>query len=88
MFRIRSITLYKGTDTKEYLFTDNAYVYGHNNVGKTALTKVIDNALGSSERLSHAGLDNIDAVGAYFKLFTPFFITNRRKYPFCLIPSA
>lgn len=65
MFRIRSITLYKGTDTKEYLFTDNAYVYGHNNVGKTALTKVIDYALGSSERLSHAGLDNIDAVGAY-----------------------
>ena len=65
MFRIRSITLYKGTDTKEYLFTDNAYIYGHNNVGKTALTKVIDYALGSSERLSHAGLDNIDAVGAY-----------------------
>ena len=37
MFRIRSIALYKGTDKKEYLFTDNAYVYGHNNVGKTAL---------------------------------------------------
>ena len=65
MFRIRSITLYKGTDRKEYLFTANAYVYGHNNVGKTALTKVIDYALGSRECLSHAGLDNIDAVGAY-----------------------
>ena len=65
MFRIRSITLYKGMDRKEYPFTDNAYVYGHNNVGKTALTKVIDYALGSSEGLSHAGLDNIDAVGAY-----------------------
>ncbi len=65
MFRIRSITLYKGTDRKDYLFTENAYVYGHNNVGKTAFTKVIDYALGSSERLSHAGLDNIDAVGAY-----------------------
>lgn len=65
MFRIRSITLYKGTDKKEYRFTDNAYVYGHNNVGKTALTKAIDYALGSSERLSHAGLDNIDAVAAY-----------------------
>ncbi len=65
MFRIRSIALYKGTDKKEYLFTDNAYVYGHNNVGKTALIKAIDYALGSSESLSHAGLDNIDAIGAY-----------------------
>lgn len=65
MFRIRSITLHKGTAMKEYLFTDTAYIYGHNNVGKTAFTKVIDFALGSSERLSHAGLDNIEAVGAY-----------------------
>lgn len=65
MFRIKCITLYKGSEKKEYLFTDNTYVYGHNNVGKTALTKVIDYALGSSEQLSHAGLDNIDAVGAY-----------------------
>lgn len=65
MFRLKCITLYKGTEKKDYHFTDNAYVYGHNNVGKTALTKVIDYALGSSERLSHAGLDNIDAVGVY-----------------------
>lgn len=65
MFRIKCITLYKGSEKKEYLFTDNTYVYGHNNVGKTALTKVIDYALGSSEQLSHAGLDNIDSVGAY-----------------------
>lgn len=65
MFRIRSITLYKDLDKKEYRFTDNSYVYGHNNVGKTALIKVIDYALGSSERLSHAGLDNIDAIAAY-----------------------
>lgn len=65
MFRLKCITLYKGTEKKDYHFSDNAYVYGHNNVGKTALTKVIDYALGSSERLSHAGLDNIDAVGVY-----------------------
>lgn len=65
MFRIKCITLYKGTEKKDYFFSDNAYVYGHNNVGKTALTKVIDYALGSSEPLSHAGLDNIDAVGVY-----------------------
>ena len=67
MFRIYSIALYKGTEKKEYLFTDNAYIYAHNNVGKTALTKLIDFALGSSDQLSHAGLDNIDAVGAYIK---------------------
>ena len=65
MFRIRSVTLYKGTEKKEYLFSDNAYVYGHNSVGKTALTKVIDFVLGSSDILSHDGLDNIDEVGAY-----------------------
>lgn len=65
MFRIKCITLYKGDEKKDYSFSDNAYVYGHNNVGKTALTKVIDYVLGSSEHLSHAGLDNIDAVGGY-----------------------
>ncbi len=65
MFRIRNIILYKGTEKKEYYFSDTAYVYGHNDVGKTALTKVIDFVLGCSEPLSHAGLDNIDAVGAY-----------------------
>ncbi len=66
MFRLRSITLYKGVEKKVYDFSDTAYVYGHNNVGKTALTKVIDYILGSSDPLSHAGLDNIEAVGGYF----------------------
>lgn len=66
MFRIRGITFYKGTEKREYSFSDTAYVYGHNDVGKTALTKAIDFVLGSSDSLSHAGLDNIDAVGAYF----------------------
>lgn len=65
MFRIRSVTLYRGTEKKEYSFTNNAYVYGRNSVGKTALTKVIDFVLGSSETLSHDGLDNIEEVGAY-----------------------
>lgn len=66
MFRIRSIALYHGTEKKEYIFSDTSYVYGHNNVGKTALTKAIDYVLGSSNLLEHAGLDNINAVGAYF----------------------
>ena len=65
MFRIRSVTLYRGTEKKEYQFSDNAYVYGHNSVGKTAFTKVIDFVLGSSDMLSHDGLDNIEEVGAY-----------------------
>lgn len=65
MFRIRSVTLYRGTEKKEYPFSDNAYVYGHNSVGKTALTKVIDFVLGSSEMLSHDGLDNIEGIEAY-----------------------
>ncbi len=66
MFRIRGITLYKGEEKKDYSFSDATYVYGYNNVGKTALAKVIDFALGSSAPLSHDGLDCIDAVGAYF----------------------
>lgn len=65
MFRIKEIILYKGTDSKKYSFTDNTYIYGNNSVGKTAFTKVIDFVLGSSESLTHDGLDNIDEVGAY-----------------------
>ncbi len=65
MFRIKAITLHKGTESKTYDFTDNTYVYGNNSVGKTAFTKVIDFILGSSEGLSHDGLDNIDEVSAY-----------------------
>ena len=64
MFRIRSITLYRGTEKKEFIFSDNSYVFGHNNVGKTALSKTIDFVLGSSGSLSHDGLDNIEEVGA------------------------
>lgn len=62
MFRIRSISLYRGSKKRDYSFSDNAYVYGPNSVGKTALTKVIDFVLGSSDTLSHDGLDNIEGV--------------------------
>lgn len=65
MFRIREIVLCKGTEQKIYKFTDNTYVYGNNSVGKTAFTKVIDFVLGSTEELSHDGLDNIEEVRAY-----------------------
>lgn len=65
MFRIKEVTLHRGTNCKKYSFSDNTYIYGNNSVGKTAFTKVIDFVLGSSESLSHDGLDNIDEVGAY-----------------------
>lgn len=65
MFRIKEVALYRGTNSKTYCFTDNTYIYGNNSVGKTAFTKVIDFVLGSSDALSHDGLDNIDEVGAY-----------------------
>lgn len=65
MFRIKEVTLYSGTDSKKYRLSDNTYIYGNNNVGKTAFTKVIDFVLGSSDSLSHDGLDNIDEIGAY-----------------------
>lgn len=65
MFRIKEVTIYKGTNGKKYNFTDNTFIYGNNSVGKTAFTKVIDFVLGSSDSLSHDGLDNIDEVGAY-----------------------
>lgn len=65
MFRIKEVTLYKGTNSQKYNFTDNTFIYGNNSVGKTAFTKVIDFVLGGSDSLSHDGLDNIDEVGAY-----------------------
>ena len=64
MFRIRSISLCHGRNKKDIVFSDHAFIYGRNSVGKTALTKVIDFVLGSSESLSHDGLDGIDEVRA------------------------
>jgi hypothetical protein len=65
MFRIKEVTLYRGVENKTYCLTDNTYIYGNNSVGKTAFTKALDFVLGSSDSLSHDGLNNIDAVGAY-----------------------
>lgn len=64
MFKIESITFNHGTETQEYKFTENTFIYGQNTVGKTALTKAIDFVLGSSEGLHYQGLDNIDSVEA------------------------
>ena len=71
MFRIRSISLFSKGREIEYSFSDNAYVYGHNSKGKTALVKVIDYVLGhnvpkrNESDTIHDGLDNIDEFGLY-----------------------
>lgn len=67
MFRIRSISLCHGRNKKDFVFTDHAFIFGRNSVGKTAFTKVIDYILGSSEDLAHDGLDGIDEVRAYLE---------------------
>ena len=65
MFRIKSILFNNANDQQEYTFSDHAFVHGPNTVGKTALTKAIDFVLGSSERLTYQGLDNIDSIEAH-----------------------
>lgn len=67
MFRLKSILFnnVNADDQQEYKFSDHAFVHGPNTVGKTALTKAIDFVLGSSERLTYQGLDNIDSVEAH-----------------------
>ncbi|MDL2272975.1 hypothetical protein LJC34_00225 [Oscillospiraceae bacterium OttesenSCG-928-G22] len=65
MFRLKSILFNNANDQQEYTFSDHAFVHGPNTVGKTALTKAIDFVLGSSERLTYQGLDNIDSIEAH-----------------------
>ena len=65
MFRFNSITFNHKDDNQTYNFSSHSFVYGMNTVGKTAMTKVIDFVLGSSENLHYQGLDNIDSVEAY-----------------------
>ncbi|AIQ46477.1 hypothetical protein R70723_11815 [Paenibacillus sp. FSL R7-0273] len=65
MFRVKSIFFNNADDQQKYTFSDHTFVYGPNTVGKTALTKAIDFVLGSSERLTYQGLDNIDSIEAH-----------------------
>lgn len=65
MFKIRSILFNNGSDIQEYTFSNHAFIYGPNTVGKTALTKAIDFVLGSSDPLTYQGLDNISSVEAH-----------------------
>lgn len=65
MFRLNSIQFNNGNDHQVYTFSNHAFVYGRNTVGKTALTKAIDYVLGSSDMLTYQGLDNIESIEAY-----------------------
>lgn len=67
MFKLEIIKLNHGEDTQEYRFSKHTFVYGKNTRGKTALTFVIDYILGSSEKLTYQGLDNIDSIEALIK---------------------
>ena len=65
MFRLNSIQFNNGKDNQVYTFSNHAFIYGRNTVGKTALTKAIDYVLGSSDTLTYQGLDNIESIEAY-----------------------
>ena len=65
MFKIESITFWHNQDSQTYHFTTNTFIYGPNTVGKTAMTKAIDFVLGSSEKLTYDGLNNIDFITAH-----------------------
>ena len=65
MFKLESIIFNHGNESQSYKFSQHAFVYGKNTVGKTALTVVIDYILGGSVSLSYDGLDNIDSIEAY-----------------------
>lgn len=56
----------KSIESTHYVFMDSTYIYGGNNVGKTAMLKAIDFVLGKSDfKLDkQEGLDNIDYIEA------------------------
>lgn len=64
MFRIETICFWHGRESQSYKLKKNTFIYGQNTVGKTAFTMAIDFVLGSSEKLTYQGLDNIDSVEA------------------------
>ena len=67
MFKIDMIRFNHNGETQEYKFSEHCFVYGKNTRGKTALTIAIDYILGSSDKLTYQGLDNIDSIEALLK---------------------
>lgn len=67
MFKIELIRFNHGDDFQEYKFSTHCFIYGKNTRGKTALTIAIDYILGSSDKLTYQGLDNIDSIEALLK---------------------
>lgn len=67
MFKVDLIRFNHANEFQEYKFSEHCFVYGKNTRGKTALTIVIDYILGSSDKLTYQGLDNIDSIEALLK---------------------
>lgn len=67
MFKIEVIRFNHENDYQEYKFSSHTFIYGKNTRGKTALTIAIDYILGSSDKLTYQGLDNIDSIEALLK---------------------
>ena len=67
MFKIETIKFNHKDESQEYKFTSHSFIYGKNTRGKTALTIAIDYILGSSEKLTYQGLDNIDSIEMLLK---------------------
>lgn len=67
MFKIEIIKFNHKDEFQEYKFSSHSFVYGKNTRGKTALTVAIDYILGSSDKLTYQGLDNIDSIEALLK---------------------
>ena len=67
MFKVEVIRFNHADEVQEYKFSEHCFVYGKNTRGKTALTIVIDYILGSSDKLTYQGLDNIDSIEALLK---------------------
>lgn len=67
MFKVDVIRFNHADEFQEYKFSEHCFIYGKNTRGKTALTMVIDYILGSSDKLTYQGLDNIDSIEALLK---------------------
>ena len=67
MFKVDLIRFNHADEFQEYKFSEHSFVYGKNTRGKTALTMAIDYILGSSDKLTYQGLDNIDSIEALLK---------------------
>ena len=84
MFKIDYIKLIyenHNIDPTVYSFQGVNYIYGTNNVGKTAMVKVVDfiTAKGDFDLKTYEGLDNIEAIEACLVHDNDFLYLRRTK---------